>query len=102
MRDDPELDNIATLIIFCKLSRIILDSVGAEVCSTGHVTLDTSPYSLLNCELLLDTEVLFITLYVSPGDQVIGGVTVKREFDQWLNVITRGFLLDRWSFASLA
>merc|ERR1719341_278984 len=59
--------------------------VSAEVCSTGHVTLDTSPYYLLNCELLLDTEVLFITLYVSPGNQVIGGVTNKRQFEQWLN-----------------
>ena len=71
------------------------------MCSTGHVTLDGSPYSLLNCELVLDTEVLFITLYVSPEDEVIGGVTVKREFDDWLQVTTRGFLLDRWSFASV-
>ena len=72
-----------------------------DACSTGHVTLDTSPYSLLNCELLLETEVLFITVYVSPGDQVIGGVTAKREWDKWLNVTTPGFLLDRWSFASV-
>ena len=75
--------------------------MSAEVCTTGHVTLDSSPYSLLNCELIQDTEVIFITLYVSPGDEIIGGVTVKREFDDWLNVSTRGFLLDRWSFASV-
>ena len=75
--------------------------VSAEVCTTSHVTLDSSPYSLLNCELILDTEVLFITLYVSPSDEVIGGVTMKREFDDWLQVSKRGFLLDRWSFASV-
>ena len=75
--------------------------MSAEVCTTGQVTLDSSTYSLLNCELIQDTEVIFITLYVSPGDEIIGGVTVKREFDDWLNVSTRGFLLDRWSFASV-
>ena len=89
------------LIISSHLSLNTCDAVSAEVCTTSHVTLDSSPYSLPNCEVILDTEVLFITLYVSPGDEIIGGVTVKREFDDWLNVSTRGFLLDRWSFASI-
>ena len=83
------------------ITKHLFAAVSAEVCTTGHVTLDTVPYSLLNCELILDTEVLFITLYVSPRDEVIGGVTLKREFDDWLQVSNRGFLLDRWSFARL-
>ena len=76
-------------------------AVSAEVCSTAHVTLDGRPYSLLNCELTLHPELLFLTLYISPENDIIGGVTVRREFDEYLNVTSPGFLLDRWSFATV-
>ena len=63
--------------------------------------LDGEPYSLLNCELILDTNILFMTLYISEEGDVIGGVYLKKEFDEYLLMESSGFLLDRWSFASL-
>ena len=75
--------------------------VDDTVCTSNTVTLDGEPYSLLNCELILDTNILFITLYISEEGDVIGGVYLKKQFDEYLLMESSGFLLDRWSFASL-
>ena len=75
-------------------------SVDETVCSSNTVTLDGEPYSLLNCELILETNILFMTLYVSEEGDVIGGVYLKKQFDEYLLMESTGFLLDRWSFAS--
>ena len=65
------------------------------------MSLDGDPYSLLNCEFMLQPNILFITLYVSEDGDVIGGVYLKKEFDEYLLMESSGFLLERWSFASL-
>ena len=50
---------------------------------------------------MLQPNILFITLYVSEDGDVIGGVYLKKEFDEYLLMESSGFLLERWSFASL-
>ena len=52
--------------------------------------------------MVLETDILFLTFYVSEhSDDIIGGVTFKKQFDEYLQIETRGFLIERWSFASL-
>ena len=67
--------------------------------SAGGVTLDSQPHSWLNCEIVWDSRIIFVTFYVSQDDEIIGGVTSKREYQEYLELETPGFLLERWSFA---
>ena len=75
-------------------------SVDNTVCSSSRVSLDSEQYSLVNCEVVQQSDMIFITFYVSGEDSIIGGVTTKREYDDYLQLDSPGFLLDRWSFAS--
>ena len=70
-----------------------------EVCTSSSVRLDSVPYSLLNCELVAGPSLLFLSLYVGGAEAVVGAVTLKRPYDDYLGLHTPGFLLDRWSFA---
>ena len=70
------------------------------MCSSSKVSLDSEDYSLVNCEVVLQSDLLFITFYLSAEDSIMGGVTAKREYDDYLQLDSPGFLLDRWSFAS--
>ena len=70
------------------------------MCSSSKVSLDSEDYSLVNCEVALQSDLLFITFYLSAEDSIMGGVTAKREYDDYLQLDSPGFLLDRWSFAS--
>ena len=66
------------------------------------MSLDGEPYHLMNCEIILETNILFATFYINEetGD-IIGGVTYKKLFDEYLQIDSRGFLIERWSFASI-
>ena len=75
-------------------------SVDKTVCSSSRVSLDSEQYSLVNCEVVQQSDIIFITFYVSGEDSIIGGVTTKREYDDYLQLDSPGYLLDRWSFAS--
>ena len=70
------------------------------MCSSSRVSLDSEVYSLVNCEVVLQSDLLFITFYLSAEDSIMGGVTAKIEYDDYLQLDSPGFLLDRWSFAS--
>ena len=39
--------------------------------------------------------IYFLTLYVGT-DEIVGGVTEKEEFEDWLGVQSKGFLIKRW------
>ena len=76
-----------------------LSPVTPEVCTSTSVSLDSAPYSLLNCEVVAGPSLLFLSLYVGGAEAVMGAVTLKRPYDDYLGLRTPGFLLDRWSFA---
>ena len=70
------------------------------MCSSSRVSLDSEEYSLVNCEVVLQSDIVFLTFYLSGEDTIMGGVTAKRQYDDYLQLDSPGFLLDRWSFAS--
>ena len=73
------------------------------MCSSNQVSLDGEDYDLMNCEVFRqETDIIFITFYISEDDQILGGVTFKKQFEEYLEIETRGFQLDRWSFSSVA
>ena len=59
------------------------------VCTSSRVSLDGEPYSAVNCEMVMGPDIFFFTLYLS-----------KRQYQEYLDLETPGFLLDRWSFAT--
>ena len=84
-----------------KTQLTLIISVDKTVCSSSRVSLDSEDYSLVNCEVVLQSDIIFLTFYLSEENNVLGGVTVKRQYDEYLQLESPGFLLDRWSFASL-
>ena len=70
------------------------------MCSSSSVSLDAEEYSLVNCEVVLQSDIIFLTFYLSEEDSIMGGVTTKRQYDEYLQLDSPGFLLDRWSFAT--
>ena len=73
------------------------------MCTSNRVSLDGEDYDLINCEVFRhETDIIFITFYISEDDQILGGVTVKKQFEEYLEIETRGFQLDRWTFSSVA
>ena len=56
---------------------------------------DDEPYTILNCEIVLGHNIYFLTLYVGDSE-IVGGVTEKKEFEDWLGVQSKGFLINRW------
>ena len=70
------------------------------VCTSSRVSLDGEPYSAVNCEMVMGPDIFFLTLYLSEEDELVGGVSAKRQYQEYLELETPGFLLDRWSFAA--
>ena len=50
--------------------------------------------------MVLDTDILFVSFYISQENNIFGGVALKKQFDEYLELQTSGFLLERLSFAS--
>lgn len=94
---NPEGDLIPSLPYIDSLTTLTIDST---VCSSSRVSLDTEEYSLVNCEVVLQSDIIFLTFYLSGEDSIMGGVTTKRQYDEYLQLDSPGFLLDRWSFAT--
>ena len=50
--------------------------------------------------MIVDTDILFVSFYISEENDIFGGVAIKKQFDDYLELETSGFLLERLSFAS--
>ena len=64
-------------------------------CTSQEIVSDEDHYTILNCELVMGHNVYFLTLYVG-ADEIVGGVTEKKQFDDWLGIESKGFLINRW------
>jgi len=63
-------------------------------CTSNEVTSDQDIFIIL-CEIIVEPDIYFLTLYVGDED-ILGGVTEKKEYDHWLGVKNKGFLINRW------
>ena len=78
--------------------------VDASSCSTMATSAELWHYNILSCEVVLGQELVLLTLYSGSGPlgagpgEVVGGVTWRRNFPTWLDMETKGYLVDRWLF----
>ena len=66
-----------------------------ENCTSNEVKSDSESYSMLNCEFIVGYNIYFYTIYVG-ADEIFGGVAEKKQYDAWLEMENRGFLMNRW------
>ena len=70
-------------------------AVDNQNCTSNEVKSDQDIFIILNCEIIVKHDIYFFTLYVGDED-ILGGVTEKKEYDQWLGLRNKGFLINRW------
>ena len=70
-------------------------AVDSQNCTSNVITSDKDIFTILNCEIIVEPDIYFLNLYVG-AEEIVGGVTEKKEYDQWLVMKTKGFLINRW------
>ena len=71
-----------------------------QICSSQEIVSDYEPYTILNCEIVMGNNIYFLTLYIGEAE-IVGGVTEKREFEEWLAFQSKGFMMNRWMTSAL-